>query len=200
MSKFWGLVNFTRKFDSPGGHDGCSCIAALAASCGGSGYYLDHGLRRRGSRSGSVYVYNGEDTEWGDAGKLTAHDGREFDEFGTVVANDEGTIGVGADAEDGRGDHSRTAYVFGDSPRCKLLVGSSEQAILMSDLFERRKAVSTYGQLRSIFRSPQIARGRVSVRIAFAVIQATFRRAAFRRQLAMIVRAEVPQGARMNRS
>ena len=91
-----------------------------------------------------------------------------------MVANDEGTIGVGADAEDGRGDHPRAAYVFGDSPRCKLLAGSSEQVILMPDLFEPRKAGSTYGQLRSLLFPLQIARERASVRIAFAVIQATF--------------------------
>jgi hypothetical protein len=125
-------------------------LLPLAAACGGSGNCLSHGLRRRGtatgSRSGSpVYVYNYE-----------------------------GTIGVGADAEDGRGDHSRAAYVFGDSPRCKLLAGSSEQVILMPDLFEPRKAGSTYGQLRSLLFPLQIARGRASVRIAFAVIQATF--------------------------
>jgi hypothetical protein len=89
--------------------------------------------------------------------------------------------------------------VFGDSPRRKLLSGGSEQAMLMTDLFEPRKAGSTYGHLRSFFLSAQIARGRASVRIAFAVIQATFWSAAFRRQLAMLVRAEAPQGARPNR-
>jgi len=64
--------------------------------------------------------------------------------------------------------------VFGDSPRRKLLSGGSEQAMLMTDLFEPRKAGSTYGQLRSLLFPPQIARGRASVRIAFAVIQALF--------------------------
>jgi hypothetical protein len=41
--------------------------------------------------------------------------------------------------------------VFGDSPRREILSGGSEQAMLMPDLFEPRKAGSTYGHLRSLF-------------------------------------------------
>lgn len=65
-----------------------------------------------GSRSGSVYVYRYDGTDWIEGDKLEARDASRSDAFGTAVAIDSGVIVVGANGEDGRGRNSGAAYVF----------------------------------------------------------------------------------------
>ena len=70
----------------------------------------------KGSASGSAYVFEKSDssdaTSWTQAAKLTADDGAVDDYFGRSVAISDGTIVVGANADDDKGSYSGSAYVF----------------------------------------------------------------------------------------
>lgn len=65
-----------------------------------------------GLNSGSVYVYTVSGTSWVQTAKLIADDGTAGDEFGYSVGISDGTIVVGAPADDVNGDSSGSAYVF----------------------------------------------------------------------------------------
>ena len=65
-----------------------------------------------GSRSGSVYVYEGQSGAWSLIDKLTASDGATDDEFGISVAVDGDTVVVGAHWDDDNGSKSGSAYVY----------------------------------------------------------------------------------------
>ena len=70
----------------------------------------------KGSNSGSAYVFEMSDssdaTSWTQKAKLTAKDGAASDYFGHSVAISDGTIVVGAYADDDKGSGSGSAYVF----------------------------------------------------------------------------------------
>ena len=70
----------------------------------------------KGSNSGSAYVFEMSDssdpTSWTQVKKLTPDDGAKQDYFGCSVAISDGTIVVGAYADDDKGSGSGSAYVF----------------------------------------------------------------------------------------
>jgi len=70
----------------------------------------------RGWSSGSAYVFEKSDssdaTSWTEAAKLLANDPAQMDYFGCSVAISDGTIVVGAYADDDKGSGSGSAYVF----------------------------------------------------------------------------------------
>ena len=70
----------------------------------------------KGSNSGSAYVFEKSDssdaTSWTQVKKLNADDGAANDRFGVSVAISDGTIVVGANADDDDGTNSGSAYVF----------------------------------------------------------------------------------------
>ena len=70
----------------------------------------------KGSNSGSAYVFEMSDssdaTSWTKVKKLTPDDGAKQDYFGCSVAISDGTIVVGAYADDDKGSGSGSAYVF----------------------------------------------------------------------------------------
>ena len=74
------------------------------------------GTTNKGPNSGSAYVFEKSDssdaTSWTQAAKLTADDGAVDDYFGRSVAISDGTIVVGANADDDKGSYSGSAYVF----------------------------------------------------------------------------------------
>ena len=63
----------------------------------------------KGARSGSVYMYSREGTNWTQHSKLTASDGASEDRFGHAIDIDGGVMIVGARLDDG---NRGAAYVF----------------------------------------------------------------------------------------
>ena len=70
----------------------------------------------KGSDSGSAYVFEmsspGDASSFAQVAKLTADDGEAGDAFGFAVAISDGTIVVGAHADDDKGSDSGSAYLF----------------------------------------------------------------------------------------
>ena len=70
----------------------------------------------KGSDSGSAYVFEmsspGDASSFTQVAKLTADDGEAGDAFGLTVAISDGTIVVGAHADDDKGSDSGSAYLF----------------------------------------------------------------------------------------
>ena len=67
-----------------------------------------------GSASGSAYVFQRSGQTWTEQTKLSASDAAQFDRFGVSVDIDDGTVIVGADANDDAGPSSGSAYVFAE--------------------------------------------------------------------------------------
>jgi hypothetical protein len=67
----------------------------------------------KGVNSGAAYVYGWNGTDWVEEAKLRASDGARSDQFGRSVAISGDVVVVGAHLEDGKGDNSGSAYVFG---------------------------------------------------------------------------------------
>jgi hypothetical protein len=65
-----------------------------------------------GTRSGSAYVFEREDTNWARQVKLTAEDGQRSDNFGSSVSMDGNYIIVGTRGDDDNGTNSGSAYIF----------------------------------------------------------------------------------------
>jgi hypothetical protein len=65
-----------------------------------------------GLNSGSAYVFADSGGGWIQTAKLNADDGTAGEEFGYSVGISEGTIVIGAPADDDNGDSSGSAYVF----------------------------------------------------------------------------------------
>jgi FG-GAP repeat len=64
------------------------------------------------SSSGAAYLFQRGSNSWSLQKKLTASDGRSYDNFGVAVSLDNGTALVGADKDDNKGENSGSAYVF----------------------------------------------------------------------------------------
>ncbi|MFK7759319.1 MAG: GC-type dockerin domain-anchored protein [Phycisphaerales bacterium] len=65
-----------------------------------------------GSRSGSVYVFEFDGSQWAEAEKLTTLDGGSTDFFGAWVGVDGDRIVAGANRDDDNGQNAGAAYVF----------------------------------------------------------------------------------------
>jgi hypothetical protein len=66
----------------------------------------------RAEEAGAAYVFRRRGTLWAQEAKLMATDGSPYDQFGYSVAVSNGTLVVGARADDQRGAGAGSAYIF----------------------------------------------------------------------------------------
>lgn len=65
-----------------------------------------------GTRSGSAYIFQRNETNWNQVVKLTAADAGPFDEFGRSVSISNDTVAIGAVLDDEKGSDAGSVYVF----------------------------------------------------------------------------------------
>ncbi|MFV2016607.1 MAG: FG-GAP repeat protein, partial [Candidatus Heimdallarchaeota archaeon] len=83
----------------------------------------------KGFLSGSVYIFERDDTTWTEKQKLTASDGTADDYFGSPVSISENYLIVGAPLDDDNGLNSGSAYIF----RKDFTTWIEEQKVISSD-------------------------------------------------------------------